>query len=189
MEEIPKKDKYSKEFKLPRKAEQAIMSSSTEIFLMKKIDDELCVFNSRVRFTVQSGETFNLTEKEIFAKFTDFGKIDTVSFTNSNYKCSGNIVFSSKTAAKRSLNKVVEVKDCLLHISTDFGDLSPFPSGHQILIESENFPKSWERSVIIKDFFQKLGEVTGINLKSGRLVVSFKEDIASQIISTLVQVP
>ena len=82
-----------------------------------------------------------------------------------------------------------EVKGCLLHISTDFGDLSSFPSGHQILIESENFPKSWERSVIIKDFFQKLGEVTGINLKSGRLVVSFKEDIASQIISTLVQVP
>ena len=87
---------------------------------------------------------------------------------------SGNIVFSSKAEAK-----VMEVKGCLLHISTDFADLSPFPSKHQILIESENFPKSWERGVIVKDFFQKLGEVTGINIRTNRLVVSFKEIIAS----------
>ena len=164
------------------------MSSSTESFLMKKINDELRVFSSRVRFTVQSGESFNLTEKDILTKFTDFGNIDTVSFAYPNYKCSGNIVFSSRAEAKKTLNKVVEVKGCLLHISTDFADLSPFPSKHQILIESENFPKSWERGVIVKDFFQKLGEVTGINIRSNWLVVSFKEDIASQMTGTLIQV-
>ena len=60
------------------------MSSSTKSFLMKKIDDELRVFSSRVRFTVQSGESSNLTEKDILAKFTDFGNIDTVSFAYSN---------------------------------------------------------------------------------------------------------
>ena len=154
--------------------------------LMKKMDEELNV--SRVRFTVQNGETINLTEKDILNKFTDFGQIHIVSFAYPNYKTSGSIVFSSMAEAKKTLNNVVEVKGCLLHISTDYADLSPFPSKHQILIESENFPKSWERGVIVKDFFQKLGEVTGINIWSNRLVVSFKKDIASQMTGTLIQV-
>ena len=164
------------------------MSSSTKSFLMKKIDDKLRIFSSRVRFTVQSGESSNLTEKDILTKFTNFGNVDGVSFAYPNYKCSGNIVFNCRSDAKKTLNKVVEVKGCLLHISTDFSDLSPFPSKHQILIESENFPKSWERGVIVKDFFQKLGEVTGINIRSNRLVVSFKEDIASQMTGTMIPV-
>ena len=71
------------------------------------------------------------------------------------------------------------MKGCHLHISIDFGDLSPFPSKYQILVESKKFPRNWERGVIDKDFFQKLGEVTGIDIRSNRLVISFKEIIAS----------
>ena len=155
--------------------------------LMKKIEEELRA-SPRVRFTVQSGETWALKEKDILATFTDFGKIQSVNFTDT--KSGGIIFFNSASDAKKILNKVVEVKDCLLHTSIAFSDLSPFPSGHQILIVSEKLPQSWERGVIIKDFFKMFGEVTGINFcKGGRsIVVSFKDDIASRMTGSLLQV-
>ena len=156
-------------------------------FLMKKIKEELNA-SPRVRFTVQSGETWVLTEKDILTTFTDFGKIQSVNFIGN--LSHGIIVFNSASDAKKILNKVVEVKGCLLHTFIDFYDLSPFPSSHQILMESENFPKSWERDIIIKNFFKMFGEVTGINFfkKNSSLVVSFKEDIASMMTGSLLQV-
>ena len=163
------------------------MTLHSSSFLMKKIKEELRT-SPRVRFTVQSGETWALTEKDILTTFTDFGKIQSVNCSIN--LSSGIIVFDSASEAKKILNKVVEVKGCLLHTSIDFSDLSPFPSGHQILIESENLPRSWEKGVIIKNFFKVFGEVTGINFyKEGRsLVVSFKEDIASMMTGCLLQV-
>ena len=170
------------------------MTLHTNSFLMKRIEEELHTLNTspRVRFTLLSGEPWALTEKDIFASFTDSTnscKIKSVNFRNPN-RSGGIIVFYSPRDAKKIINKVVEVKGCLLHISTVFSDLSPFPSGHQILIESQNLPKSWERLIIIKDFFKKFGEVTGINIIKGRnnLVVSFKEDIASRMTGSLLQV-
>jgi hypothetical protein len=65
----------------------------------------------------------------------------------------------------------------------------PFPTTYQILIESKSFPRSWERAVIIKDFFQIFGEVTGVNILAGnRVIVNFKEDLADRITGSLVQV-
>jgi hypothetical protein len=58
----------------------------------------------------------------------------------------------------------------------------PFPTTYQILIESESFPRSWERAVIVKDFFQIFGEVTGVHILVGnRVIVNFKEDLADRI--------
>jgi hypothetical protein len=45
---------------------------------MEKIDSELRAASNRVRFTVQSGQPWTLTEKDVFSRFSSFGKIDTV---------------------------------------------------------------------------------------------------------------
>jgi hypothetical protein len=156
--------------------------------LMGKIDSALRAASTRVRFTVQSGQPWTLTEKDVFSRFSSFGKINTVSFVG-YYKSCGIITFSSASDAERNLNKVVDVKGCLLHTTTDFYDLSPFPAAHQILIKSESFPRSWERAVIIKDFFQIFGEVTGVNiLAANRVIVNFREDLAARMTGSLVQV-
>ena len=80
------------------------------------------------------------------------------------------------------------MKGCLLHISSLFSDLSNFPSGHQILIQSSNLLKCWEKNIIVKKFFKKFGEVNGINFTYRGLEVSFQEDIASKMTGTLLQV-
>jgi hypothetical protein len=77
--------------------------------LMKKIDSELRAASNRVRFTVQSGQPWTLTEKDVFSRFSSFGKIDTVSFVG-YYKSCGIVTFSNASEAQRNLNKVVAVK-------------------------------------------------------------------------------
>ncbi len=92
---------------------------------MEKIDSELRSASTRVRFSVQSGQPWTLTEKDVFSRFSSFVKIDTVSFVG-YYKSCGIITFSSASEAERNLNKVVVVKGCLVHTTTDFYDLPPF---------------------------------------------------------------
>ncbi len=40
---------------------------------------------------------------------------------------------------------MVAGKGCLIHTTTDFHDISPFPTTYQILIELESFQRSWAR--------------------------------------------
>ena len=63
------------------------------------------------------------------------------------------------------------------------------------MIESNCLPTSWEKHVIVKNFFMKFGEVTGVNFipktSDGvqRLVISFKEDLAKMLAGTIINVP
>ena len=77
--------------------------------LMEKIDSELRAASNRVRFTVQRGQPWTLTEKAVFSRFSSSGKIDTVSFVG-YYKSCGIVTFSNDSEAQRNLNKVVAVK-------------------------------------------------------------------------------
>ena len=85
-------------------------------------------------------------------------------------------------------NSVVEVKGCLIHAQVDINNLRPFPSDHQILIESQSLPITWERATIVRKFFETFGEVTGILNMKRRLVVSFKNSIAATLTGRLLQV-
>ena len=62
---------------------------------------------------------------------------------------------------------------------------------YQILIESPNLPSCWEKHVIVKDFFKSFGEVTGVYFmdRGQKLVVSFKENKAEEMVGTLIKVP
>ena len=137
---------------------------------------------------MQGGEAWILTKKDISSSISKLGvKVLDVNFTSS-YKTTGLLLFDDKDAAKRVDNAVVEVKGCLVHAHVDMHDLSPFPSDHQILIESRSLPIAWERATIVRKFFETFGEVTGILSMKRRLVVSFKNSIAASLTGRLLQV-
>ena len=67
-----------------------------------------------------------------------------VNFINS-FKTSGFLFFNDKEDVKKTDNSVVEVKGCLIHAHMDINNLAPFPSDHQILIETQYLPISLRR--------------------------------------------
>ena len=67
-----------------------------------------------------------------------------VNFTNP-YKTAGFLFFNDKEDVKKTDNSVVEVKGCLIHAHMDINNLAPFPSDHQILIETQYLPISLRR--------------------------------------------
>ena len=104
----------------------------------------------RLRFTVQGGEAWILTKKDISSSISKLGvKVLDVNFTSS-YKTTGLLLFDDKDAAKRVDNAVVEVKGCLVHAHVDMHDLSPFPSDHQILIVLQCLMISLEKLIMEK---------------------------------------
>ena len=137
---------------------------------------------------MQGGEAWILTKKDISSSISKLGvKVLDVNFTSS-YKTTGLLLFDDKDAAKSVDNTVVEVKGCLVHAHVDMHDLSPFPSDHQILIESQFLPGSWEKTIIVKKFFESFGDITGIMRKKQSLVISFKKPIAAKLTGRLLQV-
>ena len=137
---------------------------------------------------MQSGEAWVLSKEDISSSFSilDVRVLD-VNFINP-YKTAGFLSFNGKEDAKKTDNSVVEVKGCLIHAHVDINNLPPFPSDHQILIESQCLPISWEWAIIVRKFFEGFGEVTGIIKKKQMLVISFKEAIAARLTGRLLQV-
>ena len=145
-------------------------------------------FITRLRFTVQSGVAWVLTKEDIASSFSNLGiRVLDVKFINS-YKTVGFLYFNDKDDAKKTDNSVVEVNGCLLHAHVDISSLPPFPSDHQILIESPCLPISWEKAIIVRKFFESFGDVTGIIRKKQMLVISFKKAIAAKLTGRLLQV-
>ena len=139
----------------------------------------------RMRFTVQSEEAWFLTKEDISSSFSI--EVLDVNFINP-YKTAGFLFFNDKEDAEKTDNSVVEVKGCLIHAHVDINNLPPFPSDHQILIESQSLPISWEKAIIVRKFFESFGEVTGIIRKKQMLVISFKKAIAARLTGRLLQV-
>ena len=110
-----------------------------------------------------------------------------VNFINS-FKTAGFLFFNDKEDVKKTDNSVVEVKGCLIHAHVDINNLPPFPSDHQILIETQYLPISLEKAIIVRKFFESFGEVTGIIRKKQMLVISFKKAIAARLTGRLLQV-
>ena len=82
----------------------------------------------------------------------------------------------------------MKVRGCIIDVHEDINNLPPFPSHHQILIESQCLPINWEKAIIMRKFFESFGEVTGIIRKKQMLVISFKKAIAARLTGRLLQV-
>ena len=137
---------------------------------------------------MQSGEAWVLSKEDISSSFSHLDvRVLDVNFINP-YKTAGFLSFNDKEDAKKTDNSVVEVNGCLLHAHVDISSLPPFPSDHQILIESQFLPGSWEKTIIVKKFFESFGDITGIMRKKQSLVISFKKPIAAKLTGRLLQV-
>ena len=146
-------------------------------------------FSGRVRFTIQSGEPSSLSEEDVSSFFSSLGNVDHLAYVPGD--SSGSITFSNAIIARDLLNKVMVINNCTIHIIQFFSSISAYPVPYQIMIESANFPTCWEKHVIVKNFFNTFGEVTGVYFmdRGQRLVVSFKEDKAEEMVGTLIKVP
>ena len=173
------------------------MSLLSRSNLLSRLDAELSSVlhgsNGRVRFTIQSGEPASLPEKDVSSFFSSLGKVDSITYVRG--KTFGVVTFSKVSIAMEIINKVMILNGCTIHILQCFSDLSVYPIAYQILIESDNLPTCWEKHVIIKDFFNNFGEVTGVNFVTKtsegvqRVVVSFKEDMARMMTGSMMKVP
>ena len=137
---------------------------------------------------MQSGEAWVLTKEDISSSFGNLNvRVLDANFINP-YKTAGFLFFNDKEDTQKTDNRVVEVKGCLIHAHVNINNLPPFPSDHQILIESQCLPIGWEKAMIVRRFFESFGEVTGIIRKKQMLVVSFKKAIAARLTGRLLQV-
>ena len=146
---------------------------------------------NRVMFSVQSGSPFSIKKKMIIDTFSHFGVITYVFYhTGSNF---GFVDFQTSEDANNVFNKVLSVSDCKIHTfqGFNFRDLGSDPVPYQILIKSRNLPFSWEKFIIIKEFFKKFGQVNGViylgNNVNGvqKVVVSFKDSlVAKRLVGT-----
>ena len=145
--------------------------------------------NRRMRFTIQSGEPSSLNDESISSSFSSLGNVDDISYIPG--ESSGLVTFSNVINVRELLNKVMVINNCTIHIIKCFSDISAYPIPYQILIESPNLPSCWEKHVIVKDFFKSFGEVTGVYFmdRGQKLVVSFNENKAEEMVGTLIKVP
>ena len=143
----------------------------------------------KIYFTLQSGSPAFLKKLDVTKAFSRLGNIRFLRYNpGSNF---GFVCFQSAGAFSRANNLLLPITTSQgkweLHTFQDFSMAeSEEAFSHQILLESKNLPTSWEKAIIVKEFFKKFGEVTGlIHLgfkKSGsqRMVVSFKDSSVAQ---------
>ena len=145
---------------------------------------------SRLMFSLQSGSPAFLQKADITKAFSRVGDIHHLSYrTGFTF---GWVMFKSNYASIQADNLQIPITTSkgqwMLHTFQDFSMARPSKEAfsHQILLESKDLPTSWERLIIITEFFKKFGEVTGVmdlgTTRQGvqRIVVSFKESSVAQ---------
>ena len=145
---------------------------------------------NKLLFCVQSGSPAFLKKQDISKAFSDFGKIKYLYYeTGLSF---GFVQFHSAIACTQAENLLLPIIthsfQWEIHTFRDLRteDSTEMVYPHQILLESRDLPVSWERFIIIKEFFKKFGEVTGMihlgydNGSVQRIVVSFKESKVAQ---------
>ena len=126
-----------------------------------------------------------LTRKSLATAFSQFGVVKSLKHRRASDF--GVVKFKNPGSVIDVFNKVLNVGECTIHT---FHPINQLKSGetvpYQIMIKSKNLPKYWEKSILIKLFFQKFGEVTGVDFWSNRVVViSFKEvSVAEKLIGS-----
>ena len=126
-----------------------------------------------------------LTWKSLATAFSQFGVVKSLKHRRASDV--GVVKFKNSGSVIDVFNKVLYVGECTIHT---FHPINHLKSGetvpYQIMIKSKNLPRYWEKSILFKLFFQKFGEVTGVDFWSNRVVViSFKEvSVAEKLIGS-----
>ena len=124
----------------------------------EKSTDQPCI--KRVQFHLQRGSSFELSEQKVHDFFSkNYGQVKTVGYNSSSGK--GTVEFASEIE-KNMLDKEIEIGDCSVYTCRRIGDLSEESVQTQILLESQQLPVGWERSMILRNHFEKFGKVAGV---------------------------
>merc|ERR1712080_542064 len=145
---------------------------------------------NKLMFSLQSGSPVFLRKEDVMEVFSSFGRVHFL-FYEPGFTW-GWVLFKSEESCCLADNRILPISTSIdqwkLHTFKDFNLVNFKESNHthQILLEDKDLPISWERFIILKEFFKKFGEVTGIiklNYKKNgvqRIVVSFKDSNTAQ---------
>ena len=123
--------------------------------------------------------------KTIKDTFSQYGAIGFVFWRPADHF--GFVSFKSSKDAENVFNKVLSISDCKIHTFHGFNHFGSDPVPYQILIKSTNLPFSWNKVIIIKEFFKKFGEVNGVFFvsKDPGVVVSFQDScVVKKLVGT-----
>ena len=121
---------------------------------------------NKLFFNIQSGSPAFLRKRDISKAFSKFGRIHYLYFKTGftfgwvKFKWTS----SCSLACNQRLLITTSTDQWHLHTFRDFTSLQLDKEAfsHQILLESRDQPTSWENVIIVKEFFKKFGEVTGL---------------------------
>ena len=121
---------------------------------------------NKLFFNIQSGSPAFLKKEDVSKVFSKFGRIHHLYFkTGFTF---GWVMFKSTKTCTLACNLVLPITTSTdqwqLHTFRDFTSpqLDKEAFSHQVLLESRDLPTSWENIIIVKEFFKKFGEVTGL---------------------------
>jgi len=149
------------------------------------------ISNHRVMISLQKGARYELEEKLVKEALSQFGKVVNIKlYMEPNMGSFGYVEFRTVHSAGQALNQVVRAGCCLLHTDLPLSLLTQVPIPHQVLLESRYLPQVWEKEIVLRTYFSKFGEVTGVTrLGFQRFIVSFKEaSVAQELIGTNVKI-
>jgi len=151
------------------------------------------MINHRVMLNLQKGARYELDKRQLMEAFSKFGKVIRMIFNEDTSGSVGFIDFRTTQSAIEATNQVVCAGKCLIHTTLPMNCLSEVPVPHQIFLESRYLPHIWEKEIVLRSFFAKYGEVTGVLLwgRKGvqKCIISFKEEaVAQNLIGTTVKI-
>jgi len=151
------------------------------------------IINHRVMLNLQKGARYELDKRQLKEAFSKFGKVIRMIFNEETSGSVGFIDFRTTHSAIEATNQVVRAGKCLIHTTLPMNCLSEVPVPYQIFLESRYLPRIWEKEIVLRSFFAKYGDVTGVLLwgRKGvqRCIISFKEAVVAQnLIGTTVKI-
>jgi len=151
------------------------------------------MINHRVMLNLQKGARYELDKRQLMEAFSKFGKVIRMIFNEETSGSVGFIDFRTTHSATEATNQVVRAGKCLIHTTLPMNCLSEVPVPYQIFLESRYLPRIWEKEIVLRSFFAKYGDVTGVLLwgRKGvlRCIISFKEAaVAQNLIGTTVKI-
>jgi len=151
------------------------------------------MINYRVMLNLQKGARYELDKRQLMEAFSKFGKVIRMIFNEETSGSVGFIDFRTTHSATEATNQVVRAGKCLIHTTLPMNCLSEVPVPYQIFLESRYLPRIWEKEIVLRSFFSKYGDVTGVLLwgRKGvlRCIISFKEAaVAQNLIGTTVKI-
>jgi len=152
--------------------------------------------NFRTMFSIQKGVRYELEDRPLKVALSEYGKVVRLKIFDAPVSGAwGFADFRTTHSATKATNQVIRVGKCWIHTCLPMSCLSVNPVPYQILLESRYLPQVWEKEMVLRSFFSKYGDVTGVSFigykpsRMQRFIISFKEaSVAQALVGTAVKI-